>query len=443
MSSAIHAPAVLRETWPLLERFEESLRGRSPVLLADPTRVGETLVTPLSLQHVGEHITEVAKAAWTDPAVLGGTVVGYLDELVSFWETVYGRHARAAEVFAAAPSSPYCLLLRSFSGVGRGIEVPGARAMLYLNDAELDANFTATLAAAGWLNPVTCLHTDDMQLLVRAGPSVPAFRVQTSNWRGVLDDAIASSGSVLLYVDGDSPGVAFELDRIRAHGQESRCVVVHRAPAPPAMTKGRSYVDVLPSKQFLDTKEGETGPGKLSDRARAVLRRLADAATTRAAPSERLRTLRCEIVDTGAPEQPDGIDPARSYFITERNAGAFVHYVQSLPESLTRWNAISQDIRLRGIQPSTEAYNALYHSVRMAFASAACLGLTASVALTLGLATKVASMAKTTKAENRERVRQCMRVLDIAKRFDALTERHEWGEKIEAYRQSILEDPFV
>ena len=65
------------------------------------------------------------------------------------------------------------------------------------------------------------------------------------------------------------------------------------------------------------------------------------------------------------------------------------------------------------------------------------------MACAIGLLAKVASMVKHSRAENRERVDLYMSILDIALRFDALTEAHAWADKIEAFRESILEDPFV
>jgi hypothetical protein len=151
----------------------------------------------------------------------------------------------------------------------------------------------------------------------------------------------------------------------------------------------------------------------------------------------------CEIVDSGMPAGHREFDPATSYFVTPSNAPAFVGYVRNLPDALQRWNAISQDIRLRGIQPSLDDFNALYRSLRMAFVCAASLGFTASIALTTGLLSKVASMAKPDRLENATRIERYMRVLDIAAGFDALTKRRAWASKIDAFRDAILADPFL
>jgi hypothetical protein len=129
--------------------------------------------------------------------------------------------------------------------------------------------------------------------------------------------------------------------------------------------------------------------------------------------------------------------------VTENNSDAFVNYVQLLPDSFLRWNAISQDMRVRGIQPDLDDYNALYRSLRMAFVASTCLGFTGSIAGTVGLLAKVTSMAKTNQAENQARVERHMQILDIAQRFNALTRQGAWGEKIEAFQESILEDPFM
>jgi hypothetical protein len=437
----------LKERLPFLQNTEESLRGRTPVICTDLSRVGSKITTPTCLQHVGMQIVETAEADWTGAQGLS-TVVAYLGDLLDLWETVFQRHREAVAVFANAAKQPYCLFLLSFSGVTHPIEVPGARAVLYMNEPHLPANLATTLMTeADWLRPVCCLHTDDMQLLVRAGPSMPAFRVHTIRWQDILDDAIASASTVLFYVDGSSPGVQFELESVHRHGLDPHTVIVHTGARAPEFDRDRDYAAVMPIDTFLAGEKNketkETGPGKLSRTAKSLLKSLAADAKAGRTPSSRLMDMPCDIVDAGMPAGFDEVDPETSYFVTPKNAAAFVGYVQNLPDSMLRWNAISQDIRLRGIQPSLDDFNALYLALRMAFVSAACLGFTGSIALTTGLLCKVASMAKPNKAENPLRIERYMRVLDLATRFDALTERRAWTEKIQAFRESILEDPFM
>src|SRR5437868_1334614 len=397
--------ATLENRLPFLQRVEDSLRGKTPVIYADVSEAGTRITTPLSLQHVGMQIVESAKCDWTAAAGLRNTVIPYLTELIEFWEAVFERHQQAASIFAAARGKAYCLLLRSFSGVTHPIEVPGARVVMYVTDPELDANLAATLMTkAKWLNPVTCMHTDDMQLLARLGPAMPAFRVRTLNWQTILSDAIASSGSIIFYLSGRSAGVDFEIDRIRELGLDSRTVVVYRGDTVPVFAASGRYADVLPVSRFLTGVRGKTGPGVLTKSAERLLRDLAVAATTRAAPSQRLQTMPCEIVDSGEHVSLNDSDARQSYFVTSSNAAAFVSYVNEFPDSLMRWNAISQQIRLNGIQPDIDDFNALYTSLRMTFVSAACLGFTSSVACAIGLLAKVASMVKHSRAENRERV---------------------------------------
>jgi hypothetical protein len=245
----------------------------------------------------------------------------------------------------------------------------------------------------------------------------------------------------VFYLSDESPGVRFELDRIRISRKRNRTIIVHRGDKGPDFAKDSGFFAVVSVKDFLEYKPKTTGPGKLSPQARKTLKSLMSTASPAASPSDLLLSLKCQIVDSGTPEGK--ADPATSYFVTPENAPAFANYVVNLPDSFLRWNAISQDTRLRGIQPTVARFNELYVSLRMAFAAAACLGFTASLAASVGLLAKIASMPKTTHAENQERVNQLMKVIDIAKRFDALTESRRWSEKIEAFRESILEDPFI
>lgn len=443
-SSQREFEATLQQRWPFFQGMEEMLKDREPVICTNLSKVETEITTPTCLQHVGEHIVEIAKSDWTDAKQLRGTVVPYLTELIELWETIFQRHWEARGIFAGAERRPYCLFLRSFTGVTNPIEVPGARLVFYLNEPALDANFAETLVTeAEWLNPVSCLHTDDMQLLKKSGPVMPAFRVHTVNWQRILSDAIASSGSIILYVDEESPGVNFEIGRIREYGLEPQTVLVHRGNAAPDFAQSAQYAGVMSVDKFIKAARKKRNPGILSNRSGSLLRQLDSKATTQTVPSQRLLTMPCEIVDPGIPADFDQADPETSYFVAASNAAAFVNYVENLPDSLFQWNAMSQDMRLRGIQPQLADFNALYRSLRMAFASASCLGFTASIACTIGLLAKVSSMAKHSPTENQKRVKQYMRILDIAGRFDTLTEHRAWAEKIEAFRNSILEDPFM
>ncbi len=435
---------LLQQRLPFLQRTEEALSGRTPVILTDVSRVSSEVTTPKSLQHVGSHIVDIAKGDWTTAAGLAGPIIPYLTELVEFWEMVFKRHRDAAAIFAAASERPYCLVLRSFSSVTEPLEVPGGRVVMFVNEPGLDANLAATLAQhEAWLIPVSCMHTDDMQLLTRALPYIPSFRVQTANWRTILTDAIAASGSLIVYLEDDSPGMAFEIERIRADSLEPRTLLIHRGDGVPSFAESADYAGVMHIEEFLQGLPGGTGPGALTPKAEHLLRAMSSTSRTRTPPSHDLLNLRCEIVDSGASDDATATDPGESYFVTSRNAAAFIWFVEKFPDSLMQWNAISQDIRLRGIQPSVDDFNDLYTALRMAFVGAACLGFTSSMALVLGLLCKVTSMAKQGAQEDQERVGLYMRILDIALRFDALTEPQAWAEKIEAFRESIVTDPYM
>ena len=132
----------------------------------------------------------------------------------------------------------------------------------------------------------------------------------------------------------------FEIDRIRELGFDSRTVVVYRGDTVPVFAASGRYADVLPVSRFLTGVRGKTGPGVLTKSAERLLRDLAVAATTRAAPSQRLQTMPCEIVDSGEHVSLNDSDARQSYFVTSSNAAAFVSYVNEFPDSLMRWNAI-------------------------------------------------------------------------------------------------------
>jgi hypothetical protein len=435
---------LLQKHLRLLQGVEESIRGRELVVCTDLTQTGDELTKPRSLQHIDYYLDTVITANWSDPAVLKNSILPYLRGVCEFFEAVIGGHKRAQEIFSSAPDNGYCLYLRSFSRVTTDTDVAGSRVVWFLNDAELDANFARALVQhSDWLNPVTCLHTDDMNLLVGSAQSMPGFRVHMHNWQARLAEAIAGCRSIVFYIDDESPGVEFELDCILRQDLASRTVVVHRG-GTPDFTKCSNFAAVMPALSCLSPNPAGAGPGKLSQSVLRVLRRLSEDGIRTPAVSSALCELPCAIVDPMVPAgAAKSFDAETSYFVTATTAPAFKWYLENLPDSIERWNGVSQDMRLRGIQPTAERFDRLFTGLRMALAGALCLGFCASTAAMLGLLAKVASIAKTRDPEaNREHKALTLEVTTIADRFNALTERSEWGEKIAAFRESILEDPF-
>ena len=430
--------AMLRDRFPLLAQQEEVLGDALPILTVDISDYGRDVAMPKSLQHIGVQTAGVATADWSSLSDLRNVVVPYLGEIVDFWETVYRRHSQAIDIFANAAARPYCLLLRSFSAVTEAIETSGARVVVYRNDYRSDANLAETLLAhRAWLNPVTCLHTDDLQLLARIGAGVPAFRVQTNNWQAVLADAVASSGTVILCVSAASPGVAFELDQIQRSGKAAQTVIVHRDKRTPAFAKGKQFAGVFPIDEFV-TPLGATGPGNLTEAAERLLRGLASIATKNTVP-ERLLDLRCRIVDSAAPT--DGGHPGRPagvYVVSAANANAFANFVVGLPGALVSWNMILQRVA-KGGQPGISEIRSLEKTLRFTFASAVALGLTSSLAYVIALYATVASLTSATGSEDKQARRdEYVRVIQMAGRLDALTARRPWTAEIEGMRQQML-----
>ncbi len=428
--------AYLNQNWEFFQSIEDSLIDRNPVILTDLLNDGSEVTAPDSLQQTALYVARVAQGDWTSAEGLTSIAISLM-EVIEFWENIFDRHRRAAAVFAAAESRPYCLMLRSFSTVGIPVEEHDARVVIYLNNSGLDANFAAALEPESqWLNPLNCINTDDLQLF-GAGVSLPSFRVHLVNWQEILKDAIASSGAILLYIDKDSPGVLFELNRIRDSGLEPHTVVVYRE-AKPDFTEDDRYAAVMSLDEFIDADNEKTGPGKISDTAKRTLQDIMANAVTRKAPSERLLSMPCNLVDPGAPAVDDGSDPDQSFFVTAWTASAFVSYIDNMPTAYFLWNEIARNTTHHGIQPGIDDINRLYLSLRKAFYASACLGFTASMALTLGLLCRVSAIVRLPDTDNHARIEPYMQILDIAKRFDALTKSGIWGEKIEAYRKTIL-----
>ena len=152
------------------------------ILVVSRELIPSRLDLPRSLQTFNTQVVEILNADWGNPTTLA-SIGPHLENLCEFWENIHQAHAAAMNIFEAAQtrSAPYCLYLRSFSRVSDvEVAVPQGRAVGYVNDQRLDRNIARALAdRASILNPVTCLHTDDLGLL--AGEWIlPSFRVHIS-----------------------------------------------------------------------------------------------------------------------------------------------------------------------------------------------------------------------------------------------------------------------
>ena len=115
--------------------------------------------------------------------------------------------------------------------------------------------------------------------------------------------------------------------------------------------------------------------------------------------------------------------------ITRSNLTAFGWFVSGLPDALLQWNSIDRLLYQQKRAPTIAAMNQLLGSLSRGCLGAASLGLTASLGGLIGLHAIVAHLVVVPDpVKGRARNDNLLRILKIANRFDALTDRHDWRE---------------
>lgn len=423
-----------------VSELEEQLIGRKAIVLTDFDEIADGIVPPSSLNLVKNELTSAVVSDWTDETALYNAILPSVSEVVSFWERIHRRHETARTVFLDAECTPYCLYLRSFSLVSKHWENDAGRLTVYRNDASLDANFaSAILSQAGWLNPICCLHTDDLALLT-GDEHLPAFRVQTKDWKVVLREAIARSGMIIFYIDEASRGIEFEMECIAESGLNGSTVAVLKHPKLRTPEINLAFAAVFTLTEFLEGDLTRIGPGTLRPEAIRRLKAIRFRPVTATADSL-LATLQCCIVDPTKDLPDDRTAPTDAYFVTSINRDAFALYLDQFPAALSSWTEMMRSIRISGNFPSIEEFQVVFGSIKSAFLSAASLGLTSSMAITLALITRASSLVKHPDTNFDLRRRYYEQLFDLAKRLDTLTKSKRWGDQIEKFRALVRADP--
>lgn len=316
------------------------------------------------------------------------------------------------------------------------------RAVAYINTEALDRNVGMALAdSADLLAPVTCQHPDDMALL-EGRWRVPAFRVHDHTWQPVVQGAIRAATCIVFYLDEATPGASFELDTIRGRNLNARTLIVHtdRASLP---GDAESFAATFRVSEFL-TLSKDLMQARLRPPAHKCLEGLMRDDFRPKPVDKALLSVPCNVVDPKVPERFAGkYDPFRTFCITPSNLTAFGWFVSGLPDALVQWNDIDRLLYQQKRAPTIAAMNQLLESLFRGGLGAASLGLTASLGGLIGLRAIVAHLVVVPDpAKSRARNDNLLRVLEIANRFDALTDRHDWRKYNDEWRKAIVEGRF-
>jgi hypothetical protein len=436
---------VLKQREALLSECDEFLAARDYVFCVDAWVQADKLDVPLSLHHFNTQIIEIFNADWSDADTLTNAVLLYLENLCEYWENVHRAHQGALACFrAAAAGGPgYCLYLRSFAHVFlTDVDTPEGRAVAYLNTEGLDRNVAHALAAEAALNPISCLHPDDMALL-EGQWLLPSFRVHNHDWRAALTEAIGSAKALVFYLGETSRGTAFEIEEIRRAGLRHRTILVYEGEQH-LIDDSKEFAGAFALTEFVAAGDDPLGT-RLKKRAKQRLAQLMGDDYEPPAPSESLCNLPCNVVDPGVPiNLPANIDPAKTFCITPDNLTAFAWYMTGLPDAMLGWNTISRRLYEDKRGPDRDEFNNLQRDTIMACLGAASLGLTASMSGAIGLRAIVANLVQVPDPKKRAlRKNAFLRVLDIADRFDDLTSTRSWRARNDKWRSAIRENVYT
>jgi hypothetical protein len=437
---------LLSQREALLSECDEYLAARNYAFCVDAWVEAKTLNVPLSLRHPNTQIIEIFNADWSDPDTLTNHILPYLENLCEYWENVHRAHEAALTIFrAAAHGGPgFCLYLRSFSHVMQtAVDAPEGRAVAYLNTEALDRNVAHALAAeATTLNPVSCLHPDDMALL-EGRWLLPSFRVHDHDWKPAVSDAIASSKVIVFYLGAQSRGAEFELEEIRRTGLMGRTVLVYES-EDNLSDDVAEFAGTFALPEFVGAGDDPLGT-RLTKKAKKRLAQLARDRYEPPRPPASLSKLPCNVVDPRVPiKLPANIDPKKTFCITPDNLTAFAWYIVGLPAAMLCWNRIDRRLYEEKCGPDIDELNELLRNVTMACLGATSLGLTASMSGAIGLRVITANLVQVPKPRKRaQRKKAFLRVLDIADRFDDLTSNRFWHARNDQWRSAILEDVYT
>jgi hypothetical protein len=427
----------------LLAALDESIAANEIVVAVDAWAQADDLKIPRTLQQQNTPVAELSRANWSDPEQLADEVVPFLGQLCTFWENVYCAHESAINRFRSASSggAPYCFYLRSFRHVVASDDNDrDIRVAIYPITTGLDFALEQALSrACRAINPVSCLHTDDLALL--AGEwSLPAIRVHGHNWQEPIKNAIRGGKAIVFYVGAPSEGTDVELAAIRKARLRDRTILVYEYDTHLPADAGE-FAARFSLAEFL-TSPKRPLTARLTAKARARVTELMNDAFKSPAPSKTLLDLRCAVVDPDlTKELPGTVNRHNVLCITPTNLSSFACYVVGFPDTVRNWEEIAMRPASRNAKSGAANLHQLQVTANYAWGGAVALGLTASIAAATGFRVVFSNFSRLTgaKAKAKRKVAS-LDVLTIAARFDALTTNHQWREQISEWSSMIESD---
>jgi hypothetical protein len=424
-----------------LSVLDETVGASDVVFAVDAWEPADVFQTPRTLQR-GFAFNELSAANWSDPEQLADQIVPALDNLCTFWENVYGAHESAIDRFRTASrgGTPYCFYLRNFDHVVTSHDSDfDIRITLHHVTKELDFALQQAISRAGGaINPVSCLHTDDLAFYAGASPG-PAIRVHGHNWQEPVKNAICGAKVIVFYIGAPSEGTDIELAAIREARLRHRTILVYRDAADIPDDVGEFAARFSVAEFLTSPKRPLTA--RLTAKARSRLTELMSDAFESRAASPSLLNLRCAVVDPElTKELPGTVDRDNVLCITPANLSAFACYVVGFPNAVRGWEAMAVRAASRKAESGANV-DGLQANARYAWGGAFALGLTASIAAATGLHIVFTNLSRIRDAKARARRKAAsLDVLRIAARFDALTTNHQWREQIKEWSSMIESD---
>lgn len=311
-----------------------------------------TIYYPEPLRMITPALAELNSERAGRPEEFAANLDVCYDMVVGFLRSIRDAHAAGLAVHDRyrRHGDQYALYLRSFTLAGQVVSRTPWRqtVMISADDLWFREGFAAALPAGiaqlSFVNTLDRYPRGEGAHGSRPDRAVPAIRVLSHNWQAAVREGVRGANFVVMYLDGPSEGVAWELRLLRECGMAERTVVVIAA------TDGRADGQVDGFPHVL------AGPdrGRILTDAIAAMTGSGFRQTT---PVGDLATLPCWVLDRR-------IELARHRFTAEELAG--VPYDHFVPSSLVnnttqlmhryqemekRWRAIEAGIG-RSVLPS-------------------------------------------------------------------------------------------
>jgi hypothetical protein len=303
---------------------------------------------PEALRLISPFLAELNSDEILEPKSFNANIQLYLDHIIGHFQSFHDTHAVAKEIYSAyrTQKKQYCLYLRSFTLAGMALHLnpEGDRLTQTIGYSANDRNYRRYLKASlvSTINCLSFINTFDLypsgnelDRQFMKGVTIPSFRVLSHNWKTVVRQVIHGAKFIVMNMEGDSEGVAYELAMIKEAGMTDRTILIRERQDETGA--GKAFYDVIDLKNGVFQEDSE--PGRKLAKA---IHSLCNDGFEQSNKVTDLTNLPCWVVDRQ-------IDLAARSFDKETLAG--ISYDLYIPSSLaSNWELLTESFPIMNEQ---------------------------------------------------------------------------------------------